>query len=140
MPNIIETANANGSLKTFATAVKAAGLVEILSGMGLFTVFAPNDDAFAKLPKGTVEALLKDVPNLKQLLIYHIVAGQVRAADVSRHPSAKTLEGQSISLDSKNGIKVNDARVVKADVTCNNGVIHVINSVLTLPTAKSTIS
>lgn len=137
MPNIIETAVANGSFKTLVTAVKAAGLVETLSGRGPFTVFAPNDDAFAKLPKETVAALLKDVPKLKQLLTYHVVAGKVMAADISKHPTSKTVEGQSISLDSKNGIKVNDAKVVKADVACNNGVIHVIDSVLTLPTAKS---
>ena len=137
MPNIIETAVANGSFKTLVTAVKAAGLVETLSGTGPFTVFAPNDDAFAKLPKETVAALLKDVPKLKQLLTYHVVAGKMMAADVSQHPSCKTVEGQSLSLDSKNGIKVNDAKVVKADVACNNGVIHVIDSVLTLPTAKS---
>ena len=140
MPNIIETAIANSSLKTFVTAVTAAGLVETVSGTGLVTVFAPNDDAFSKLPEGTVEALLKDVPNLKQLLSYHVVAGKVTAADVWKTPSATTIESQRISLDSKNGIKVNDARVVKADVTYKNGVIHVINGVLTLPTAKSTIS
>lgn len=137
MPNIIETAVANGSFKTLVTAVKAAGLVETLSGTGPFTVFAPNDDAFAKLPKETVAALLKDVPKLKQLLTYHVVAGKVMAADISKHPNSKTVEGQSISLDSKNGIKVNDAKVVKADVACSNGVIHVIDSVLTMPTAKS---
>ncbi len=137
MPNIIETAVANSSLKTFVTAVKAAGLVETLSGRGPFTVFAPNDAAFAKLPQGTVEALLKEVPKLKQLLTYHVVAGKVMAADISQHPSCPTVEGQSLSLDSKNGIKVNAAKVVKADVSCNNGVIHVIDSVLTLPTAKS---
>lgn len=140
MPNIIETAIAKGSFKTFVAAVNAAGLVETLSGTGLFTVFAPNDEAFAKLPKGTLEALLKDVPNLKQLLTYHVVAGKMMAADISQHPSPITLEGQSISLDSKNGIKVNEAKVIRADVTCNNGVIHMINSVLTLPTATSTTS
>lgn len=137
MPNIIETAVANGSFKTFVTAVKAAGLAETLSGTGPFTVFAPNDEAFAKLPQGTVEALLKDVPKLKQLLTYHVVAGKMMAADVSQHPSSKTVEGQSLSLDSKNGIKVNDAKVIKADVACNNGVIHFIDSVLALPTTKS---
>lgn len=137
MPNIIETAVANGSFKTFVTAVKAAGLAERLSGTGPFTVFAPNDEAFAKLPQGTVEALLKDVPKLKQLLTYHVMAGKMMAADVSQHPSSQTVEGQSLSLDSKNGIKVNDAKVIKADVACNNGVIHVIDSVLALPTTKS---
>ena len=100
MPNIIETAVANGSFKTLVTAVKAAGLVETLSGTGPFTVFAPNDEAFAKLPKGVVEDLLKDVPRLKQLLTYHVVAGQIMAADVSQHPFSPTGGGQSIRPDS----------------------------------------
>ncbi len=140
MPSIIETAIAKGSFKTLVTAVTAAGLIETLSGTGPFTVFAPNDEAFAKLPKSTVETWLKDIPKLKQLLTYHVVAGKLTAADVSQHPAPQTLEGQSLRLDSKNGIKVNDARVSKADITCNNGVIHAINSVLTLPTATSTTS
>lgn len=137
MSNIIETAIANGAFKTLVTAVKAAGLVETLSEPGPFTVFAPNDEAFAKLPKGTVEALLKDVPKLKQLLTYHVVAGKLMAAEVSKHPSAKTLEGQSVGIATNNGVKINDAKVIKADIACDNGVIHVIDTVLTLPAAKS---
>jgi len=140
MSNIIETAIAAKSFNTLVTAVKAAGLVETLSGTGPFTVFAPNDEAFAKLPKGTVEALLKDIPKLKRVLTYHVVAGNVPAAEASKLTSAKTLEGQSVGITSNNGVKVNDAKVIKADITCDNGVIHVIDTVLTLPVAKSTAS
>ena len=137
MSKIIETAMANGSFKTFVLAVKAAGLVETLSGAGPFTVFAPNDDAFAQLPKGTVEGLLKDVPKLKQLLTYHVVAGKVTGAQVAKQPSTRTMEGHNLTLDAKSGVKVNDAKVIKADITCDNGIIHVIDTVLTLPAAKS---
>ncbi len=139
MPNIIETAIAANSFKTLVNAVKAAGLVEAFSGPGPFTVFAPNDQAFAKLPKGTVETLLKDAPKLKQLLNYHVVAGKIMAADVAKLPKAQSLEGQNLGIASNNGVKVNDANVIKTDIVCDNGVIHVIDTVLTLPTAKSAI-
>lgn len=138
MSNIIETAIAANSFKTLVAAVKAAGLVETLSEKGPFTVFAPNDEAFAKLPQGTVDALLKDIPKLKRLLTYHVVAGKVMAAEVSKLPTAKTLQGQNVGIANKNGVKVNDANVIKADIACDNGVIHVIDTVLTLPMAKST--
>ena len=138
MSKIIETAIAVNSLKTLVTAVKAAGLVDTLSGRGPFTVFAPNDEAFAKLPKSSVDDLLEDIPKLKQLLTYHVVPGKVTASEVVRNPSAKTLEGQNLGLISNNGIKVNEAKVIRADIKCDNGVIHMIDTVLTLPTAKST--
>ena len=138
MSKIIETAIAVKSLKTLVTAVKAAGLVDTLSGRGPFTVFAPNDEAFAKLPKSSVDDLLEDIPKLKQLLTYHVVPGKVTAAEVVRNPSAKTLEGQNLGLISNNGIKVNEAKVIRADIKCDNGVIHMIDTVLTLPIAKST--
>lgn len=137
MSKIIETAIADGSFKTLVTAVKAAGLVETLSGAGPFTVFAPNDEAFAKLPKGTLEGLLKDVPKLKQLLTYHVVAGKVTGAQAAKQPSTKTMEGQNLTLDAKSGVKVNDSKVIKADIVCDNGIIHVIDTVLSLPAAKS---
>jgi uncharacterized surface protein with fasciclin (FAS1) repeats len=138
MPKIIETASAAHSFKTLMTAVKAAGLVETLSGRGPFTLFAPNDEAFAKLPKSSVDDLLEDIPRLKQLLTYHIVPGKVTASEVMKYPSAETLEGQHLGLISNNGIKVNEAKVIRADIKCDNGVIHMIDTVLTLPTAKST--
>jgi uncharacterized surface protein with fasciclin (FAS1) repeats len=128
--NIVETAVAAGSFKTLVAAVQAAGLVETLSGPGPFTVFAPTDEAFAKLPAGTVEALLRDKPKLTAILTYHVVAGKVMAADVVKLKSAKTVQGQDVSIDATDGVKVNDAKVVKADIVCSNGVIHVIDKVI----------
>ena len=130
MANIVETAIAAGSFKTLVTAVKAAGLVETLSGKGPFTVFAPTDDAFAKLPAGTVEGLLKDIPKLKSVLTYHVVAGKVTAVDVMKLATAKTVQGQNVSIDTKAGVKIEGANVVKADVMADNGVIHVIDKVI----------
>jgi uncharacterized surface protein with fasciclin (FAS1) repeats len=135
MADIVDTAVAAGSFKTLVTAVKAAGLVDTLKGKGPFTVFAPNDDAFAKLPKGTVEGLLKDIPKLKAVLTYHVVAGKVMAADVVKLKSAKTVQGQEVKIDASKwhmhkNVKVNDAEVIKADITTDNGVIHVIDKVL----------
>ena len=138
MPNIVETATAANSFQTLMTAVKAAGLVEMLSGPGPFTFFAPNDEAFAKLPKATVEELLKNTPKLKRVISYHIVAGKMMGGDVAKLGTAKTLEGQSVGIASNKGVKVNDAKVIETDMTCDNGVIHVIDAVLTLPTARST--
>ena len=130
MANIVETAIAAGSFKTLVEAVKAANLVDTLSGPGPFTVFAPNDAAFAKLPAGTVEGLLKDMPKLKSVLTYHIVPGKVMSSDVSKMQSAKTVQGQSVSIDTSDGVKVDNAKVVKADIEADNGVIHVIDSVI----------
>jgi uncharacterized surface protein with fasciclin (FAS1) repeats len=130
MADIVDTAVAAGSFTTLVTAVKAAGLVDTLKSKGPFTVFAPNDDAFAKLPKGTVEGLLKDIPKLKAVLTYHVVAGKVMAADVMKLKSAKTVQGQEVKIDTSKGVKINDATVIKADIVTDNGVIHVIDKVL----------
>jgi uncharacterized surface protein with fasciclin (FAS1) repeats len=140
MKKIIETAIANGSLKTLITAVKAADLAKTLSRPGPFTVFAPNDEAFAKLPKGALEELLKDIPRLRRLLAYHVAPGKALAADVMNLSSVKTVHGRNVAITSDKGIKVNDSRVIKIDIACDNGVIHVIDTVLTLSTAKSTES
>jgi len=130
--DIVDTAVKAGSFKTLVAAVKAAGLVEALKGKGPFTVFAPTDEAFAKLPAGTVENLLKpeNKDQLTAILTYHVVSGKVLASDVIKLESAKTLLGQSIKIDASNGVKINDAHVVKADIECGNGVIHVIDAVL----------
>ncbi len=130
--DIVDTAVNAGSFKTLAAALKAAGLVDTLKGNGPFTVFAPTDEAFAKLPAGTVETLLKpeNKARLTAILTYHVVAGKVKAADVVKLDSAKTVEGQSVAIDSKDGVKINNAKVVKADIDCSNGVIHVIDTVL----------
>jgi uncharacterized surface protein with fasciclin (FAS1) repeats len=135
MGDIVDTAVAAGSFKTLAAAVQAAGLVDTLKGKGPFTVFAPTDDAFAKLPKGTVEGLLKDIPKLTAVLTYHVVAGKVMAADVVKLKTAKTVQGQEVKIDASKWhlhktVKINDANVVKADVAADNGVIHVIDKVL----------
>jgi uncharacterized surface protein with fasciclin (FAS1) repeats len=135
MADIVDTAVAAGSFKTLVTAVKAAGLVDTLKSKGPFTVFAPTDEAFAKLPKGTVEGLLKDIPKLKAVLTYHVVSGKVMAADVVKLKTAKTVQGQEVKIDASKwhlhmNPKINDANVVKADVVADNGVIHVIDKVL----------
>jgi uncharacterized surface protein with fasciclin (FAS1) repeats len=131
--DIVDTAIAAGSFKTLATALQAAGLVGTLKGEGPFTVFAPTDEAFSKLPAGTVESLLKpeNKEKLKAILLYHVVSGDVTAAQVVKLSSAKTVNGQDLKLKVNDGtVLINDAKVVKADVLASNGVIHVIDTVL----------
>jgi len=135
MADIVDTAVAAGNFKTLVTAVKAADLVDTLKSKGPFTVFAPTDDAFAKLPKGTVEGLLKDIPKLKAVLTYHVVPGKVMAADVVKLKTAKTVQGQDVKIDASKwhlhkNVKINDANVTKADIVTDNGVIHVIDKVI----------
>ncbi|MEH1767391.1 fasciclin domain-containing protein [Nostoc sp.] len=130
MANIIDTATNNGSFKTLVAAIQAAGLEDTLKGAGPFTVFAPTDAAFNKLPAGTVDALLKDPAKLKKILTYHVVSGKVLAADVAKLKTAKTVEGSDVKIDASNGVKINDAKVATADVAADNGVIHVIDTVL----------
>jgi uncharacterized surface protein with fasciclin (FAS1) repeats len=137
MHDIIDTAVAAGTFKTLVAAVTAAGLVDTLKGAGPFTVFAPSDDAFAKLPAGTVEGLLKDTPKLAAILTYHVVAGKVMAADVMTMDgkTAATVNGALLKISTKSGVKLNgEVNVVATDIACTNGVIHVIDSVL-LPSA-----
>ncbi|QDU29669.1 Immunogenic protein MPT70 precursor [Anatilimnocola aggregata] len=130
--DIVDTAVAAGSFKTLAAALKAGGLIDTLKGSGPFTVFAPTDEAFAKLPKGTVESLLKpeNKDKLVAILTYHVVPGKVMAADVVKVKEAKTVQGQAVMVNAANGVKINDATVVKADIACSNGVIHVVDTVL----------
>jgi len=130
LKNIVESAIDAGQFNTLVAAVKAAGLVETLSGKGPFTVFAPNDAAFAKLPKGTVEGLLKDKAKLTDILTYHVVSGKVMAKDVMKMKSAKTLQGGNLTFDTSDGVKVNDAKVIQADIEVSNGVCHMIDTVL----------
>jgi uncharacterized surface protein with fasciclin (FAS1) repeats len=131
--DIVETAVAAGSFKTLATALTEAGLIETLKGKGPFTVFAPTDAAFAKIPKATLEALLKDKEALKKVLLYHVVAGKVEAKDVMKMngKGAKTVEGSEamIKIDGKT-VMVDAAKVEKTDIECSNGVIHVIDTVI----------
>lgn len=128
--DLVDTAVAEGNFKTLTAALKAAGLVDTLKGPGPFTVFAPTDEAFAKLPAGTVEALLNDIPRLRAILTYHVVAGNVSSAQVVKVPGARTLQGQDLAISTTNGVKVGQASVTKTDITASNGVIHVIDTVL----------
>ncbi len=128
--DIVDTAVSAGSFKTLAAALQAAGLVDTLKGAGPFTVFAPTDEAFAKLPAGTVEALLKDIPKLKAILTYHVVAGKVEAKDVVQLAKAATINGQDLVIGTSEGVTINNAKVIKADIQAKNGVIHVIDTVL----------
>ena len=129
---IVDVAAGNPDFSTLVTAIKAAGLVETLSGDGPFTVFAPTNAAFAKLPEGTLESLLADIPELKKVLTYHVVAGKVMASDVTGMKSAATVQGDDVTIAVVDGsVKLNDAATVTAtDIEASNGVIHVIDSVL----------
>lgn len=133
MKDIVDTAVGAGKFSTLVAAVKAAGLVETLKGPGPFTVFAPTDEAFAKLPKGTVEDLLKpqNKAKLVGILTYHVLPSKVMAADIAgKKMEAKTVQGTDIAVDAMAGVKVNGATVVAADVAASNGVIHIIDTVL----------
>lgn len=131
--DIVDTAVAAGSFKTLAAALQAAGLVETLKGAGPFTVFAPTDAAFAKLPAGTVESLLRpeNKARLIAVLTYHVVPGSVMAADVVKLSEAKTVNGQSVTIKTAGGqVMLDNARVTQTDIRAKNGVIHVIDSVI----------
>jgi uncharacterized surface protein with fasciclin (FAS1) repeats len=128
--DIVDTAVAAGSFTTLVKALQTAGLVETLKGKGPFTVFAPTDEAFAKLPAGTLEGLLKDKAKLASVLTYHVVPGKIMSSDVVKLASAKTVQGQDVRIDAKNGVHVNGAKVVKADIEASNGIIHVIDTVI----------
>lgn len=131
--DIVDTAVSAGSFKTLVAAVKAAGLVDTLKGKGPFTVFAPTDEAFAKLPEGTVENLLKpeNKKQLQSILLYHVVSGKVPASEVVKIEKANTVQGQKVTINVKDGkVKVDNANVVKTDIMTSNGIIHVIDSVI----------
>jgi uncharacterized surface protein with fasciclin (FAS1) repeats len=133
--DIVDTAVAAGSFKTLAKLLTDAGLVETLKGAGPFTVFAPTDEAFAKVPKATLDALAADKAKLKAVLTYHVVAGKHLAADVVKMKEVKTVEGHSAKISTAGGAKIDAATIVKTDVMASNGVIHVIDAVI-LPPAK----
>ena len=127
--DIVDTAVAAGNFKTLATALTAAGLVDTLKGKGPFTVFAPTDAAFAKIPKADLDALLKDKAKLTAVLTYHVVAGKVMAADV-KAGKVKTVQGSELTVSTTGGVMVDKAKVTTTDIVANNGVIHVIDSVI----------
>jgi uncharacterized surface protein with fasciclin (FAS1) repeats len=134
--NLVQTAVAAGQFKTLVSLVKQAGLAKTLSGNARYTVFAPTDAAFAKVPKATLKALAADKAKLRAVLLYHVVAGRVTAAQVTKLRSAKTLNGATVQIRLRGGmVYVNGARVLKPDVSASNGVIHVVNKVLIPPTS-----
>ena len=128
--DIVDTAVSAGSFNTLVTAVKAAGLVDTLKGDGPFTVFAPTDEAFSQMPQDKLQALLADKKALTEVLTYHVVPGKVTSADVMKLSSAKTVQGQSVKIDTMHGVKVDNAKVTQADIMASNGVIHVIDTVI----------
>jgi len=132
MNDIVDTAVAAGAFKTLVAAVQAAGLVETLKGAGPFTVFAPTDDAFGKLPEDVVAGLLKpeNQAKLKSVLTYHVVSGKVLASDVVKLKSAKSLQGRELTINTNDGVKIDGANVVQTDIACSNGVIHIIDTVV----------
>ncbi|MEH1941219.1 MAG: fasciclin domain-containing protein [Nostoc sp.] len=130
MPDIIDTAINAGSFNTLVTAITTAGLDTALKGDGPFTVFAPTDEAFSKLPSGAVEELLQDVIKLRKVLEYHVVSGKINATDLVQLQKLTTTEGTDIKVNAENNVKVNDAYIVTSDVEADNGVIHVIDNVL----------
>ncbi len=128
--DIVDTAVAAGSFNTLATALTEAGLIDTLKGDGPFTVFAPTDDAFAKIPADQLNAILADKELLTSILTYHVVAGKVPAADVVNLKSATTVQGSDVEISTENGVMVNDSKVVQTDIMTSNGIIHVIDTVL----------
>ncbi|MBW4546655.1 MAG: fasciclin domain-containing protein [Symplocastrum torsivum CPER-KK1] len=130
MADIVETAINAGSFNTLVKAVEAAGLVDFLKTPGPYTVFAPVDEAFERLPEGTLDELLQDIPKLKKILTYHVVFGDVRSDNLLEIEEAETVEGSIIAVDTSNGYKVNQALVITPDILTDNGVIHVIDSIL----------
>ncbi|MFW6360044.1 MAG: fasciclin domain-containing protein [Chroococcales cyanobacterium] len=130
MANILETARNAGTFNTLLKAIEAVGLEEELSQAGPLTVFAPVDGAFDQLPEGTLEDLFNDIPQLKKILTYHVVFGDVRSEDLVDIDEARTMEGSVLAVDTSHGYKINQAKVVQPDVMTDNGVIHIIDSVL----------
>ncbi len=130
MADLVDTAAGAGSFKTLMSTVEAAGLVDFLRNAGPMTVLAPTDDAFAQLPKGTLDSLLQDIPKLKRILMYHMVSGDVRSDNLAELDEAPTEEGSIVAIEANGEVKFNDAKVLQADILADNGVIHVIDRVL----------
>lgn len=130
MPDIVDIAVSAEGFKTLVTAVQAANLVDILKGPGPFTVFAPNDEAFAKLPPGTIQTLVQNIPQLSRILTFHVVSGKWMKADLAKVDSVTSIEGSPIRIDTSDGFEVKNATVLAADIEADNGVIHVLDRVI----------
>ncbi len=136
MKSIVETVISAGNFRILINAIQEAGLKDILSFEGPYTIFAPNDDAFSKLPDGLLNKILQDKEKLTEILTYHVMSNKILSKQVSNLKKAKTTNGKEISINTKNGVKINEANLIKADIKCKNGVIHVIDKVL-LPDKKN---
>ncbi|MFN3689471.1 MAG: fasciclin domain-containing protein [Fimbriimonadales bacterium] len=130
MATIVDIAVQAGKFNTLVQAVQAAGLVETLSGEGPFTVFAPTDEAFAQIPQDTLQAVLADKEKLTAILTYHVVPGKLTAVEVARSTQLQTVQGQSITVSTEGGVRVDDANVIQTDIEADNGIIHVIDRVI----------
>ena len=130
MKNLVQTAMDEGNFKTLIRAVRETGLVDTLSVEGPFTIFAPTDQAFAKLPKGTMEKLLKDKEKLTEILTYHVILDRVMVKQVLKIRKANTVNGKDLSINIKNGVKIDKANIIKTDIECINGILHIIDEVL----------
>ncbi|MBD2447414.1 fasciclin domain-containing protein [Nostoc sp. FACHB-152] len=130
MADIVDIAVSADSFKTLVTAVQVAGLVETLKSPGPFTVFAPNDDAFAKLPPGTIQTLVQNIPQLTRILKFHVVSGKLSKADLAQLGTVTSVEGSTIKIDCSDGFEVKNATVLAADIEADNGIIHVIDTVI----------
>ena len=130
MKNLVETASNEGTFKTLIIALREAGLYDILSSEGPFTIFAPTDEAFSKLPNGTIEKIMKDKEKLTDILTYHIIPNRVFSKDVNSVQKADTINGKQVKIKAGNNVKIDNARVIKSDIKCTNGVLHIIDEVL----------
>jgi len=130
MKNLVQTAIAEGNFKTLIRVIQETGFVDILSIEGPFTIFAPTDQAFAKLPKGTMEKLLKDKEKLTEILTYHVILDRVMVKQVLKIRKANTVNGKDLSINIKNGVKIDKANIIKTDIECINGILHIIDEVL----------
>jgi uncharacterized surface protein with fasciclin (FAS1) repeats len=130
MKSIIETAQENPDFSTLVTALTTAELIDTLSGAGPFTVFAPSNKAFEKIPEKTLEEILDDIPRLKRILTYHVIPSKVWSKDIATMKDIATVQGDKVTIDTLNGIRINDAKITKTDVECTNGIIHIIDTVL----------
>lgn len=130
MKNLVETAINAGKFKTLIIALREAGLYDILSSEGPYTIFAPTDEAFSKLPDGTIENLLKDKEKLTAILTYHVIANRVFSKDVTSLQKANTINGKQVKIEAGTKVKIDNARIIKSDIKCTNGVIHIIDEVL----------
>ena len=130
MKNLVETAISEGTFKTLIIALREAGLYDILCSEGPYTIFAPTDEAFSKLPNGTIEKIMKDKEKLTDILTYHVIANRVYSREVSALQKADTINGKQVKIKLGNNVKIDNARIIKSDIKCTNGVIHIIDEVL----------